>query len=104
MLKYYNIHKSAEQHSKRILQTKEQRYGSSSYNNREKAKNTCIEKYGVENPSQDPEVKEKIKNTFLENYGVEHPMKVKDIEQKVTKTILKKYGVNRVAKLESIRQ
>jgi hypothetical protein len=37
-----------------------------------KFKVTCLEKYGVECPSQSQEVKDKCKATCLENHGVEH--------------------------------
>ncbi len=69
---------------------------------REKFKQTCLEKYGVDNPYKDTErmkkayqeklgvdnpgqsviVKEKIKQTFLKNYGVDHPFKLKRISDK----------------------
>jgi hypothetical protein len=39
--------------------TKEERYGDKNYNNREKYVETCLEKFGVENPSQDPGVHQK---------------------------------------------
>lgn len=41
--------------------TKCTRYGSSTYNNIEKNKATCLEKYGVDNPAKAEEVKEKSK-------------------------------------------
>jgi len=39
----------------------------------DKAKETWLEKYGVENPNQSEEVKDKIKQTCIDRYGVEHP-------------------------------
>lgn len=36
----------------------------------EKRKNTCIEKYGTDNPSKSKIIKDKIKETNLEKYGV----------------------------------
>lgn len=41
-------------------------------NNRNKSKETCLKKYGVENVSQIKEVKEKQKKTSLKNNGYEH--------------------------------
>ena len=38
-----------------------------------KRKETCIKKYGVENPMQLDIVKEKSKQTCLKNYGCEYP-------------------------------
>lgn len=57
------------------------------------SKKTCIEKYGIENPSQLQEVKDKKKNTFLKNYGVEHFSKTEDYHIKYINTNLKRYGV-----------
>lgn len=50
----------------------------------EKRKQTCLEKYGVENVHQAQSVKEKTKNTCLEIYGVDNPAK-SDIVKKKTK-------------------
>ena len=45
--------------------TKEERHGDKNYNNREKYKETCVERFGVENPSQNAEVHEKkVKNSY----------------------------------------
>jgi hypothetical protein len=43
-------------------------------NNREQAKETCINKYGVDNPNKLKCVRDKIENTNLEKYGVRHLM------------------------------
>lgn len=51
-------------------QTKLIKYGVATYNNRTQAKNTCIEKYGIENPSQLEVVKNKKITTMVKNYGV----------------------------------
>jgi len=60
---------------------------------KEKAKQTNMEKYGVEHTTQSKEVKDKIKNSFLEKYGVEHISYCKEIKDKTKKTCLEKYGV-----------
>ena len=52
-------------------QTKIDRYGSLSYNNLEKRKQTCLEKFGVDNPMKSKCVREKVKNTMLDRYGYE---------------------------------
>ena len=66
---------------------------SSSEETKEKYKQTCLEKYGVENPNQRKEVREKIKQTCLERYGVEVSSQSKDVQEKFKQTCLKKYGV-----------
>lgn len=41
--------------------TKQILYGDKNYNNRDKAKITCLDKYGVENPLQVPEIGKKVR-------------------------------------------
>ena len=43
-----------------------------------KIKQTCLEKYGVENPSQSKEIQKKKEETCLENHGV-HPFQLPKI-------------------------
>ena len=69
----------------------------------EKRKKTCLEKYGVDNPSKNKEVKEKIKNTNVERYGVTSPAQSKEIKEKIEKTNLIKYGVKCVFQNENIK-
>lgn len=47
-------------------------------------------------------IKESRKETMLDRYGVEYPIQNKDIRDKIDKTNLKKYGVTNVAKNEDI--
>ena len=51
---------------RKMRETKKNRYNNENYNNRDLAKETCIEKYGVENPSQSKYVIERIINTKRE--------------------------------------
>ena len=51
-------------------------------NAQNKRKDTCIERYGVENPFQSEEVKQKSKDTCIERYGVEHPCQSPEVKQK----------------------
>ena len=74
-------------------QTYFKKYGTKYYNNRIKSKNTCLNKYGVDNPSKVPEIKEKkIKTSFI-HYGVDNPYKSNKIKEKIKQTCLEKYGV-----------
>jgi len=89
---------------------------------RRKTKITNIEKYGVENPMQNNEVKEKGKQTNLKKYGFECSLQNKKIKDKAKKTnqnlygnenftnrekfketCLKKYGVENVFQNENIK-
>ena len=57
----------------------------------DKIKATCMEKYGVSNAGQIPEVIEKIKDTFNTKFGG-HPKKTKEVQDKWKATCLDKYG------------
>ena len=73
-------------------QTKLKRYGDENYNNSEKSKQTCLEKYGTEHPAQNEQIKEKIKQTCLKKYGVEYSLQSDIVKEKSEKTKLEKYG------------
>jgi len=62
-------------------------------NSLSKQKNTMMQKYGVEYPSQSKEIKEKIKKGFIEKYGVDNPSKTDEVKNKMKKTNLIRYGV-----------
>jgi hypothetical protein len=57
-------------------------------------KNAIKEKYGneIENISQSQIIKEKIKKTFYERYGVDNPQKNPEIRNKTKETQIKLYG------------
>ena len=52
-----------EQITQKTANTKLVRYGDSKYNNSTKNKQTCLERYGVDNPMKHESVKEKSKQT-----------------------------------------
>ena len=58
-----------------------------------KRKETCINRYGVENASQLNEKKQKIKETLKERYGVEYYSQTQECLNKMQATCKKKYGV-----------
>ena len=68
-------------------------YPSQSTEIKEKKIQTSIEKYGVEYPSQSTEIKEKIIQTCIERYGVEHPSQSTEIKEKKIQTYIERYGV-----------
>ena len=73
-------------------------------NGKIKAKQTNMEKYGVEHSTQSKEVKDKIKASVLENYGVNHISYCKEIKDKTKKTCLKKYGVEAPSQSKEIME
>jgi hypothetical protein len=59
---------------------------------REKVKLTCIERYGVEFPSQTEDFKNRVKQTCLDKYGVEYALQSQEVKDKSKQTCLDKYG------------
>lgn len=59
---------------------------------REKTRQTCLERYGVDNPRKNDAVKDKGKQTCLERYGVDNPQKNTKIKEQTKQTCLKRYG------------
>ena len=99
---------SSDEIKQKIKQTCLDKYGVDNYNktkeSKEKIKQTCLEKYGVEYFWQSDECKEKIKQTCLEKYGVDSPLKSEKIRNKGKQTCLEKYGVDNPAKLEENKE
>lgn len=77
---------------KKGVETNKKKHGGKFFNNREQARNTCLLKYGVENPSEADFVKAKKKQRCLDRYGVDNNFKAEEIKQKTKETNLKKYG------------
>ncbi|MBO5003759.1 MAG: hypothetical protein J6D03_00530 [Clostridia bacterium] len=82
----------------KIKQTKLERYGNSNYNNIEKRKQTCLNKYGVDHNWKIPEehllthtieANNKRKLTSLKNWGTEYPSQSPIIKKRVKETIRK---------------
>lgn len=68
-----------------------------------KRKETCINRYGVENIIDSNEIKEKIKETCNAKYGVDHPLKSDYAKKQREKTILQKYGVKYIGEVKEIQ-
>ena len=69
-----------------------------------KAKQTCLKKYGVENPSQSDEIKKKKEETCLKNYGVTNSLKSEKVRDALKNTMLERYGVTNAFMDPNIRQ
>lgn len=76
------ICKDCFNHDKKILE-----------NRKKNMKETCLEKYGVDNPLKDEMVKNKIKNTLMNKYNVEYSGQIKQAQEKRKQTCFEKYGV-----------
>ena len=62
-------------------------------NVRQKIKQTCLQRYGVDNPNKTDYVRQKIKQTCLQKYGVQVSTKSETAKQQLKQTCLQKYGV-----------
>jgi very-short-patch-repair endonuclease len=69
-----------------------------------KKKQTCLQKYGVDNPRKSEKVKQKIRKTWLVNYGTDHPWKNAEVKEKRDQTWKKKYKVGHPWKSARVKQ
>ena len=65
---------------------------------------TNLQKFGVDNPMKNSEIKEKHKNTMVEKYGVEHNSQLQEIKQQKTEKSFEKYGVEYVLQSKQVRE
>lgn len=87
----------------KVLNTKETKYGTKTYNNREKAKETCNIKYNVDNVSQLYNIKNKKIVTCLNNYNVDNPSKSEEIKYKKEQSCIKHFGVKYTLQSELLK-
>lgn len=59
---------------------------------KDKYKEACLKKFGVENASQCISIKDKKKTTTLKNYGVDNPAKSSEVKHKTQLTNLSRYN------------
>lgn len=88
-VKNTNNNKSLEEEKIRIQKiksTKLKKYGFSGYNNSEKRKQTCIDKYGVEHYVMTSQFSKKSKKTCIDKYGVENVSQLEFVKNKCVKT------------------
>ena len=92
-----------------------ERYGVNHFENHEKAKKTCLEKYGVDNCLKNKNVRNKIKLTCINRYGVDSFSKTKEYKRirklkkdisvnKQRQTLLNKYGVDNYTKTKFYKE
>ena len=70
---------------------------------KDKRKNSCIEKYGVDNPSKSKEVRDKVIKTNLDKFGHEWATKSDDVKVKMKEQFIEKYGVDNPSKIKEVR-
>lgn len=91
---------SIQQIVARRKQTLLKKYGSENFTNREKAKQTNLQRYGVTNPNKLKAVREKINSTKEKKYGDRNFTN----REKAKQTCLEKYGVENVSKVEEVKR
>lgn len=96
LLKKYGVTNPSQlpNHIEKVKATNLMKYGTETYNNPEKYKETILLRYGVDNPTQIPGVMEKRRLTSLERYGTEYPIQSQLVKDKIEKTNLERYGVS----------
>jgi ribosomal protein L37AE/L43A len=101
--------------------TKLEKYGSETFVNPDKAKNTCQERYGVEHTSKLPENREGAKQTnferngsrnynnrerslvtCLERYGVENAFQSEEVKDKIKASCVKRFDVEYSAQAQVV--
>ena len=75
-------------------QTCLKRYGDENYRNMDKAKQTFLEKYGVKSYTQTKEYWEKHNKTCIDKYGVENPLTLEEIKTKIINSKRKNKSFN----------
>ena len=70
LIKHYDLKKPKTLSKIHSAKTKEQRYGDASYNNREQAVDTCLEKYNVNNPAKVDVFMKNAYQTKVDKYGI----------------------------------
>ena len=70
---------------------------------KDKRKNSCIEKYGVDNPSKSKEVRDKVIKTNLDKFGHEWATKSDDVKVKMKEQFIERYGVDNPSKIKEVR-
>lgn len=69
-----------------------EKHGTEHWTNREKCKETFLERYGEDCLFKTKEFRDKIKETNLEKYGVEYNWQRPDIKEKIRQTNIERYG------------
>jgi len=72
---------------------------SCNFNRLEKYKSSCVEKYGVDNPSKSEGIKAKKAATFMRHYGVDNIRKSRKYREEAHKKMLARFGKGSVSNL-----
>lgn len=73
--------------AKWFKENKEQEYKNIYKQAHNRAKETCLQKYGCENVMQNDKIKENLKKAIQGKYGVDNVMQLPEIREKIAKTL-----------------
>lgn len=93
---FFCCNRCAQLHESTVAKTKATKlknHGDPNYNNMEKNRATCKERYGVEYSWQAEEVKQKSKETLRRNLGVDHQMHSQEVKDGMKARYKEKHGV-----------
>jgi len=79
---FFCCNRCAQRHESTIAKTKDTKlknHGDPNWNNMDKNRETCRDRYGVECSWQADSTKKKSKETLMKNYGVDHQMRSKEV-------------------------
>ena len=79
-------------------------YGDKNFNNRAKAKQTCLKNLGCENPSQSIEVKRKKEMTCKKHHGCSSYLQSIECKEKLKRKIFNEYGVECFFKSQGFKE
>jgi len=71
---------------------------------RNKFEKTCLDKFGFKFPSQNKIIKEQKKITSLKHFGVEYPVQSNIVKKKTKKSNIEKYGVENPMQNNKIKE
>jgi hypothetical protein len=72
--------------------------------NKSKSKETCLKRYGVENPMQSNLIKDRLRKSVVDKYGVDHFSKTDIYKEKFKNTCLERYGVDNPFESDLIKE
>ena len=122
LIDYYSCRKPKTVSTKISAETKQEKYGSSTYNNREQASKTCLQKYNVDNPAKVDIFMKNAYQTKVDKYGITNSNNwIKGHETRIDnfgsleesyrittlhrqETLLNEYGVDNIAKLKETKE
>ena len=70
----------------------------------EKRKNTCIQRFGVENPLQNIDIMNKMMQTNVKKRGTAYTWQSKEVKEKCKETMIMRYEVDCFLKIPNIRK